>query len=119
MRKLGAGLRATAHAPDGVIEGVVFDAHPFALGVQWHPEMQALDDARQLRVFEALVARARARTPRMSEAQGTVLTVTRGGCDVVHGDEVTRLTLGRQARAPRDGARGRRLASASTPCARS
>lgn len=62
VRKLGAGLRATAHAPDGVIEGVVLDAHPFALGVQWHPEMQALDDPRQLRVFEALVARARARS---------------------------------------------------------
>ena len=62
VRKLGLGLRATAHAPDGVIEGVVFDEHPFALGVQWHPEMQAQDDARQLRVFEALVARARERS---------------------------------------------------------
>jgi putative glutamine amidotransferase len=62
VRKLGAGLRATAHAPDGVIEGVIFDEHPFALGVQWHPEMQALDDPRQLRVFEELVARARSRT---------------------------------------------------------
>jgi putative glutamine amidotransferase len=61
VRKLGRGLRATAHAPDGVVEGVVFDEHPFALGVQWHPEMQAADDARQLRVFAALVARARAR----------------------------------------------------------
>jgi len=61
VRKLGRGLRATAHAPDGVVEGVVFDEHPFALGVQWHPEMQAADDARQLRVFSALVARARAR----------------------------------------------------------
>ena len=62
IRKLGRGLREAAHAPDGVIEGVVFDSHPFALGVQWHPEIQALDDARQLRVFEALVARARARS---------------------------------------------------------
>jgi putative glutamine amidotransferase len=61
LRKLGAGLRATAHAPDGVIEGVILERHPFALGVQWHPEMQALDDARQLRVFEALVARAATR----------------------------------------------------------
>jgi putative glutamine amidotransferase len=59
VRKLGAGLRATAHAPDGVVEGMVYDAHPFALGVQWHPEMQAESDPRQRRVFEALVARAR------------------------------------------------------------
>jgi ribosome biogenesis GTPase len=29
----------------------------------------------------------------MSEAQGTVLTVMRGGCDVVHGDDVLRLQL--------------------------
>ncbi len=29
----------------------------------------------------------------MSEAQGTVLTVMRGGCDVVHGEDVLRLTL--------------------------
>ncbi|MBM4337521.1 MAG: gamma-glutamyl-gamma-aminobutyrate hydrolase family protein [Deltaproteobacteria bacterium] len=59
LRRLGSGLAVTAHAPDGVVEGVVFDSHPFALGVQWHPEMQALDDARQLRLFAALVDRAR------------------------------------------------------------
>ena len=61
VRALGRGLRATAHAPDGVIEGIALEAHPFALGVQWHPEMQAADDPRQLRVFQALVERARAR----------------------------------------------------------
>jgi putative glutamine amidotransferase len=61
VRKLGRGLRATAHAPDGVIEAVVLEGHPFALGVQWHPEMQAADDPRQLRIFQALVERARAR----------------------------------------------------------
>ena len=61
VRVLGTGLRATAHAPDGVVEGVVYDGHPFALGVQWHPEMQAADDARQRRVFEALVERAAVR----------------------------------------------------------
>ena len=59
VRKLGRGLRPTAHAPDGVIEAVVLEDRPFALGVQWHPEMQALQDRRQLRVFEALVARAK------------------------------------------------------------
>jgi putative glutamine amidotransferase len=61
VRTLGRGLRATAHAADGVVEAVVFDDHPFALGVQWHPEMQAAEDPRQLRVFQALVERARAR----------------------------------------------------------
>src|SRR5262245_7303412 len=41
VRKLGRGLRAAAHAPDGVVEAVVLDDRPFALGLQWHPEMQA------------------------------------------------------------------------------
>jgi putative glutamine amidotransferase len=61
VRTLGKGLRPTAHAPDGVIEAVSLEGHPFALGVQWHPEMQAAEDPRQARVFEALVARARDR----------------------------------------------------------
>jgi putative glutamine amidotransferase len=61
VRTLGRGLRATAHAPDGVVEAVALDHHPFALGVQWHPELQAAEDPRQARVFEALVERARGR----------------------------------------------------------
>jgi putative glutamine amidotransferase len=31
-------LRVTAHAPDGVIEGLEDPSHPFYVGVQWHPE---------------------------------------------------------------------------------
>jgi putative glutamine amidotransferase len=61
VRRLGPGLRPVAFAPDGVIEGVVYEAAPFALGVQWHPEMQVEDDPRQRRIFDALVARARER----------------------------------------------------------
>ncbi|HXZ86084.1 MAG TPA: gamma-glutamyl-gamma-aminobutyrate hydrolase family protein [Myxococcota bacterium] len=61
VRTLGRGLRAVAHAADGVVEAVVLDARPFALGLQWHPEMQAATDPRQLRVFQVLVERARAR----------------------------------------------------------
>ncbi|MQA95432.1 MAG: gamma-glutamyl-gamma-aminobutyrate hydrolase family protein [Streptosporangiales bacterium] len=38
---LGEGLRATAHAADGVIEGVEVEGHPYAIGVQWHPEVDA------------------------------------------------------------------------------
>ena len=61
VRTLGRGLRPMAHAPDGVVEAVALEGHPFALGVQWHPEMQAAEDPRQARVFEALVERARGR----------------------------------------------------------
>lgn len=38
IRNVGDGLRVTAHAPDGIIEGLEDPAHPFYVGVQWHPE---------------------------------------------------------------------------------
>jgi putative glutamine amidotransferase len=52
--QLGAGLVATAHADDGVIEAVELSGAPFVLGVQWHPE-----EAGDPRPFAALVAAAR------------------------------------------------------------
>jgi len=58
VRKLGSGLRPIARAADSVVEGLVYDRHPFALGVQWHPEMQVADDPLQRRLFETLVRRA-------------------------------------------------------------
>ena len=36
--KVGEGLKVTAHAPDGIIEGLEDPSHPFYVGVQWHPE---------------------------------------------------------------------------------
>ncbi len=54
--RLGAGLRAVAWSPDGVIEAFESEEHPFLVGVQWHPELGALGDDRQRRLFEALVA---------------------------------------------------------------
>jgi putative glutamine amidotransferase len=38
IRNVGGGLRVTAHAPDGIIEGLEDPKHPFYVGVQWHPE---------------------------------------------------------------------------------
>jgi putative glutamine amidotransferase len=38
VREAALGLVITARAPDGVIEAVELPRHPFALGVQWHPE---------------------------------------------------------------------------------
>ncbi len=38
VRKVGQGLRVTALAPDGIVEGLEDPKHPFYLGVQWHPE---------------------------------------------------------------------------------
>ena len=38
IQRVGDGLRVTAHAPDGVVEGIEDPKHPFYVGVQWHPE---------------------------------------------------------------------------------
>ncbi|HEX9164197.1 MAG TPA: gamma-glutamyl-gamma-aminobutyrate hydrolase family protein [Thermoanaerobaculia bacterium] len=38
IKEIGRGLRVTAHAPDGIVEGIEDPDHPFYLGVQWHPE---------------------------------------------------------------------------------
>jgi putative glutamine amidotransferase len=60
VRRLGTGLRAVAWSPDGVIEAIESERHPFVIGVQWHPELGALGDERQRRIFEGLVS---GRTP--------------------------------------------------------
>jgi putative glutamine amidotransferase len=36
--QLASGLRAVAHSADQLVEGVEIRGHPFAIGVQWHPE---------------------------------------------------------------------------------
>jgi putative glutamine amidotransferase len=38
VRELASGVRATAFAPDGIIEAFEIDDFPFGLAVQWHPE---------------------------------------------------------------------------------
>jgi gamma-glutamyl-gamma-aminobutyrate hydrolase PuuD len=39
--RLGTGLTATSWSDDGLVEAVEVDDHPFALGVQWHPEVDS------------------------------------------------------------------------------
>jgi putative glutamine amidotransferase len=58
LDRIGQGLRALAWAEDGLIEAVEHTAHPWCIGVQWHPEMQ-LDEPAQRGLFAALVAAAR------------------------------------------------------------
>ena len=57
VRRLGGGLRATAWAPDGVIEGIEAPARPFVLGVQWHAETLTAR-GEHAALFEALVRAA-------------------------------------------------------------
>lgn len=54
VHRLGTGLAAEAHAPDGLIEA--FHARPSrgdVLGVQWHPEYDAFDNPYGRAFFEA------------------------------------------------------------------
>lgn len=56
--RVGLGLRASATADDGVIEGVERPDRAFVIGIQWHPEIASLTDADALALFEALVRQA-------------------------------------------------------------
>lgn len=57
IQKLAPGLVACAWAPDGLVEAVELPQHPFALGVQWHPEW--LPDAPPMQaLFKAFVLAA-------------------------------------------------------------
>lgn len=53
--RLGTGLVATAWTDDGTVEAFELESaeHPFALGVQWHPEASS-----QQKLFRALVEAA-------------------------------------------------------------
>jgi putative glutamine amidotransferase len=73
VRRLGEGLRVSAVAPDGVIEGVeVADPAWWVLCVQWHPEDLTTDtrswDRGIFKAFADEVARAGAGATRPSSA---------------------------------------------------
>lgn len=55
IKDVAPGLIVTARAPDDVIEAVEAEGHPFAIGVQWHPEELANNDVQAQRIFDALV----------------------------------------------------------------
>jgi putative glutamine amidotransferase len=59
IKELASDLEITATAPDGVIEAVEHQSHPWMLGVQWHPEITAGEDLTQQRLFDALVQEAK------------------------------------------------------------
>jgi putative glutamine amidotransferase len=65
LRDLAPELQVTGVASDGVIEVVEVSGHPFALGVQWHPENLIDDDPAMLGLFRGLV-RAAAEQPEIA-----------------------------------------------------
>jgi putative glutamine amidotransferase len=51
---VGAGLRVSARASDGIIEAIENSEGAFCVGVQWHPE--TLESAHRRALFGAFVA---------------------------------------------------------------
>ena len=58
IKEIGSGLRVTAHAPDGIVEGLEDPRHPFYVGVQWHPEDMSGEESASA-IFGAFVEAAR------------------------------------------------------------
>jgi len=56
VRAVGDGVVVNAVAPDGVIEGIEYPAHPFCVGVQWHPEYHVT--TADTHIFEAFLSHA-------------------------------------------------------------
>ncbi|MFZ2586670.1 MAG: gamma-glutamyl-gamma-aminobutyrate hydrolase family protein [Alphaproteobacteria bacterium] len=57
VASVGPGVVVSATAPDGVIEAIEVPDHPFAVGVQWHPEFM-LENGVDRALFEGLMAAA-------------------------------------------------------------
>jgi len=57
VKKLGNGLKITAVADDGMVEGIELPTHKFCLGVQWHPEYEV--SPADFAIIEAFVAACR------------------------------------------------------------
>jgi putative glutamine amidotransferase len=58
-----SGWRVSARTADAVIEALEHEQHPWAIALQWHPEL-AINDPPQQRIFQSLVEAARIRNIR-------------------------------------------------------
>lgn len=55
VQKTGKKLTVTARTDDGIAEAVELSGHPFALGVQWHPECMYRSSAVMRGLFQRFV----------------------------------------------------------------
>ncbi|AOT70584.1 hypothetical protein Gferi_13980 [Geosporobacter ferrireducens] len=53
--KIGDGLKKTAWAEDGMVEGIEHIDYPFVVGVQWHPEAMVDKYEEHLKLFRLFV----------------------------------------------------------------
>jgi putative glutamine amidotransferase len=59
IQTLAEGWLGVAYAPDGVMEAIEHCSHPWAIAVQWHPELSATTCQHQQQLFASLVSAAR------------------------------------------------------------
>jgi putative glutamine amidotransferase len=59
LRQVAPQLKVVAYAPDGIVEAVEMPEHRWLVAVQWHPELTAVNDPGQQRLFDALVQAAK------------------------------------------------------------
>lgn len=59
IKRLGRGLKVTAHSEDGLVEAVESaEEYPFLMAVQWHPE-EIAGRLEQRKIFEQFIAKCR------------------------------------------------------------
>lgn len=59
VKKPGEGLVVVAKAKDGIVEAVEVKEHPFAVGVQWHPEVMLRQSESMLPLFNLFIDAAK------------------------------------------------------------
>jgi putative glutamine amidotransferase len=60
VKRLGRGLKVTAHSEDGFVEAVESaEEYPFLIAVQWHPEEMVSTSAEQREIFVRFVTKCR------------------------------------------------------------
>lgn len=91
VRSPGRDLVVTARAADGIIEAIESVTHPFAVGVQWHPECMWEADAIFLRLFSRLVEEAAAFSRLRVRGRGLSTGVTEAidAMDAMDATEIT------------------------------
>ncbi len=72
VKHVAPNLAVTAAAPDGIVEALEHTGHPWLVGVQWHPECSAAEDASQQRLFDTLVEKARSRHVRRNASKASI-----------------------------------------------
>lgn len=55
IQKLGKNMTISAHTSDGTVEAIEMTGHPFALGVQWHPEAMFFSSVRMRSLFSLFI----------------------------------------------------------------